>query len=90
MEPEKIYLSHEVAAYHGKTNSWGSRRSTESTVKYMRGRFENAKCDNEGVGDCVRCQVMSMVKTIEDMLSATNDDGTLKPDHTRQPNKHYQ
>lgn len=89
-QSEKIYLSHYLASYHGKTNSWGKRAALKSTAKYMRQRFEKTRCDSDGVGDCVRCQVMVMVKAIEDILETTDEDGTLRADLNRQPNKTYQ
>ena len=86
---EKIYLSHYLAKYNGKTNSWGGRAALESTAKYMRQRFEKARCDNEAVSDCVRCQVMGMVHAIEDILKTTDEDGNIKSDLNRQPNNAY-
>lgn len=85
----KPYLSHYTAGYHGKTNSWGKRAALKSTARDMRSRFEKAKCDSEAVSDCVRCNMMFLVGAVEDVLDATNEDGTLKTDLNRHPNTAY-
>jgi hypothetical protein len=57
--------------YHGVTNPWGSRSSLLYTAGFLRGAYENARCDSSGLSDCFRCQTMFLVHTMEELLAAS-------------------
>lgn len=56
-------------------NSWGQRAAVASSVRFLEGRYLNARCDSEGVADCVRCKTMLLVNTMRDFLAETATDG---------------
>lgn len=61
--------------YQGVTNSWGSREALLITVDFLRSRFGKARCDSDGVSDCIRCQTMFLVRLTEQLLVATSEAG---------------
>jgi hypothetical protein len=44
--------------------------ATRASLRFLRQRFVQSKCDSEAVADCVRCNVMFLVRRFEDALSA--------------------
>jgi hypothetical protein len=54
--------------YHGKTNSFGKAQALRASVKLLRERYEQRKCDDEGVAGCSRCSIMFLVNTVEQTL----------------------
>lgn len=48
--------------------------ATASTLRFLRERYQQRKCDSEAVADCTRCQVMFLVRRFEDIRAAA-----LKP-----------
>jgi hypothetical protein len=57
--------------YHGETNSWGARSALICAVGMLRGRYQKARCDSDGVSDCVRCKTMFLVRTMERLLASS-------------------
>jgi hypothetical protein len=45
--------------------------ATRASLRFLRQRYAQSKCDSEAVADCVRCNVMFLVRRFEDALSAT-------------------
>ncbi len=45
--------------------------SVTSALSFLRMKYQRARCDNEAVADCVRCQTMFLVATVESILAAT-------------------
>jgi hypothetical protein len=50
-----------------------------SSLKFLRGRYQRARCDSEAVADCVRCQTMFLVRTLEDTRAAIAAMGHTPP-----------
>jgi hypothetical protein len=38
----------------------------------LRNRFDKASCDSDGVAECVRCNVITLCRTVERLLAATS------------------
>jgi hypothetical protein len=44
--------------------------ATASTLRFLRERYQQRKCDSDAVADCTRCQVMFLVRRLEDIRAA--------------------
>lgn len=56
--------------YHGEDNPGGKREALVSTVDFLTARYEKARCDDEAVAGCVRCQTMFLARTMQSLLAA--------------------
>ena len=70
-EAERLHAFDQLSAYNGQTNTWGKRSALVTTVGMLRNRYEKARCDDEGVAGCIRCQTMFLVKSMERLLAAS-------------------
>lgn len=43
--------------------------AVESSIKFLLERYEHARCDSDGVSNCVRCQVVFLAKSVREMLA---------------------
>jgi hypothetical protein len=46
------------------------RPAVESSIKFLLERYEQAKCDSDGVSNCVRCQVVFLAKSVREYFAA--------------------
>jgi hypothetical protein len=54
--------------------------ATRASLRFLRQRYAQSKCDSEAVADCVRCNVMFLVRRFEDVLSAALTSTDATPD----------
>lgn len=55
--------------FHGEDNPKGTQAALLASIKLLRARYADAKCDDQAVACCTRCNVMFLVRTIEDAIS---------------------